>query len=102
MKKLPSYTGVALVTSLFLTASVWAQSTVASKSPVATDSKGLTQERAVLDKYCAGCHNDKVKSGGFSMNGLDLAQIGAHSEIGEKMVRKLRSGMMPPSGMPRP
>ncbi len=56
----------------------------------------------MVDKYCAGCHNDKVKSGGFSLNGLDLAQIGGHAETGEKIVRKLRAGMMPPSGIPRP
>ena len=59
-------------------------------------------ERALLDQYCVPCHNQRLKTGGLMLDQLDLAHVGAHAEIGEKMVRKLRAGMMPPTGMPQP
>jgi len=59
-------------------------------------------ERALLDQYCVSCHNQRLKTGGLMLDQLDLAHLRDHAEIGEKMVRKLRAGMMPPSGMRRP
>lgn len=59
-------------------------------------------ERAVVDKYCSGCHSDKAKAGGLSLEHVDLANVGAHADVLEKVVRKLRSRQMPPDGMPRP
>src|SRR5579863_6912394 len=61
-----------------------------------------TTERAVLDKYCVVCHNAKLKTANLLLDQLDLAHVGDHAEIGEKVVRKLRAGMMPPTGMPQP
>ena len=63
---------------------------------------GQSAQRAVVDQYCVGCHNAKLKTGNLMLDQLDLAHLGDHAEIGEKVVRKLRAGMMPPSGMPRP
>ena len=60
------------------------------------------QDRALLDKYCVGCHNQKTKAGGLTLDTLDLAHPEDHAAIWEKVVRKVRAGMMPPSGMPRP
>ena len=67
-------------------------------------SQGATaaQQRAVIDKYCVGCHNTRVKSGGLALDELDLSQLAAHAETAEKVVLKLRAGMMPPPRMPRP
>jgi hypothetical protein len=48
------------------------------------------------------CHNDRAKTGGVSFDGLDPAQATAHAEIWERALLKLRGGMMPPQGMPRP
>ncbi len=59
-------------------------------------------ERAVLDQYCVTCHNDKLKTANLSLQSLDLASAGDHPEIWEQVIRKLRAGMMPPPGMPRP
>ena len=59
-------------------------------------------ERAVLDQYCVTCHNDKIKTANLSLQNLDLATAGDHPEIWEQVIRKLRAGMMPPPGMPRP
>jgi len=62
----------------------------------------LLSQRAVLDQYCVTCHNQKLKTAGLLLDKLDLAHVGEHAEQWEKVVRKLRAGMMPPSGLPRP
>ena len=62
----------------------------------------FTAQKAVVNKFCIGCHNEKTKSGSLNLVGLDLAKIGQQGELGEKLVTKLRAGMMPPVGMPRP
>ena len=48
------------------------------------------------------CHNDRAKPGGLSLASFDSAQAATHSEVTEKMIRKLRAGMMPPAGAKRP
>ena len=58
--------------------------------------------RPVLDKYCSGCHNEKRRIGGLSLEGLDAANIPADAEVWEKVIRKLRTQSMPPAGLPRP
>src|SRR6187431_1160089 len=58
--------------------------------------------RALIDQYCLGCHNDKVRSGGLALSELDLEAVDQHGEIAEKVVRKLRGGLMPPAGVRRP
>lgn len=62
----------------------------------------VAAERAILDRYCVVCHNTRLKTANLELDKLDLAHLGDHAEIGEKIVRKLRAGMMPPTGMPRP
>ncbi|HEY7188341.1 MAG TPA: DUF1592 domain-containing protein [Vicinamibacterales bacterium] len=59
-------------------------------------------DRALVDQYCLTCHNDRAKTGNLSLTGLDVSQPGDQAEIWEKVVRKVRAGLMPPSGMPRP
>jgi cytochrome c551/c552 len=59
-------------------------------------------EQALVNKYCVTCHNDKLKSGGFSWTKIDLAHPGQSPEELEKVIRKLRAGLMPPVGLPRP
>ena len=58
--------------------------------------------RDVLDTYCVRCHNDKLKTAGLSLQTRDLGTVGQDAEVWEKVVRKLRGGMMPPPGRPRP
>ena len=61
-----------------------------------------SQYAAVLQKYCAGCHNARLRTAGLSIEGLDPANPSSHAEVWEKVVRKLRSRTMPPMRMPRP
>ncbi|MGD0132994.1 MAG: DUF1592 domain-containing protein [Bryobacteraceae bacterium] len=59
-------------------------------------------ERALLDQFCVTCHNDKAKTANFSLQKEDINAVGDHPEVWERVIRKLRAGMMPPPGMPRP
>ncbi len=65
-------------------------------------SAGPSTYRPVLDRYCVSCHNDKLKTGDLSFEGTDLNNVAANAEVWERVVRKLRSGMMPPQGVARP
>jgi mono/diheme cytochrome c family protein len=62
----------------------------------------LSAQRAVFDQYCVTCHNQKLKTAGLQLDKMDLVHVGDQAEAWEKVVRKLRAGMMPPSGLPRP
>jgi hypothetical protein len=77
-------------------------SAVVGFGQVAAAPPSLSSQRAVIDQYCVTCHNQKLKTGGLALDQLDLGRIGETPEIGEEVVRKLRAGMMPPQGMPRP
>ena len=58
--------------------------------------------REILDRYCVTCHNERLRTAGLSLDTLDVARVQDAAEAWEKVVRKLRSGAMPPAGMPRP
>ena len=58
--------------------------------------------RAVLDKYCVTCHNQKLNTAGLALDVLDVTQPNAHADQWERVIRRLRTSTMPPRGMPRP
>src|SRR5262252_1534851 len=58
--------------------------------------------RALLDQYCVVCHNEKAKTAGLMLDKMDVDHPAAGPETWEKVIRKLRGGMMPPQGRPRP
>ena len=57
---------------------------------------------AVLTTYCITCHNDRARTGDLSLEHADLANVPGSAALWEKVIRKVRAGMMPPAGMPRP
>src|SRR6266487_1024772 len=65
-------------------------------------------QRALLDRYCVTCHSQRAKAAGqeparkLTLDDLDLEHVGEHAEAWERVVRKLRAGMMPPAGARRP
>src|SRR5438477_1459479 len=67
-----------------------------AQSPAAPD------QRQFLDKYCATCHNDRLKTGGLSLDKAEVSKPDAQPEVWEKVVRKLRTGVMPPPNMLQP
>jgi mono/diheme cytochrome c family protein len=69
--------------------------------PTAAAGNGASYQ-PVLAKYCINCHDDRRKTGGLSLQHVDLSDAAAHAAVLEKVVKKLRSRAMPPAGMPRP
>jgi len=59
-------------------------------------------ERVTIEKYCVTCHNQRLKTAGLELDTLDPEHVSDAAEQWEKVVRKLRSGAMPPAGRPRP
>ena len=57
---------------------------------------------AVLNRYCVGCHNDRLRTADLSFESLDAVRVAEGAETWEKVIGKLRSGAMPPPGRPRP
>ncbi|WP_428098304.1 DUF1592 domain-containing protein [Candidatus Rariloculus sp.] len=57
---------------------------------------------ATIDRYCLDCHNEIDREAGLVLERIDLADTGANAETFEKMTRKLRGRLMPPTGGPRP
>ena len=56
----------------------------------------------LLQRYCVACHNNQLQTAGVSLQGLDPAHVGDNAELLEKVLRKFKSGQMPPPGLPRP
>jgi hypothetical protein len=67
-----------------------------------TPAADAARQRQLLDQYCVTCHNNRLKTAGLLLDELDVANLGAHAATAEKVVRKLRAGLMPPTGMRRP
>ena len=58
--------------------------------------------RAVLDRYCVACHNERLLTGNLALDDIDVAHVGADTEVWEKVLQKLRTQAMPPPRRPRP
>jgi mono/diheme cytochrome c family protein len=79
----------------------------ASATPVASHAPtdgpmSVEAQTQMVKQYCATCHSDRGKAGGLSLASFDAAQLLDHADVAEKMIRKLRTGMMPPAGARRP
>ena len=69
-------------------------------APTPTPAGAYTNE--LVSDYCSGCHHEGQKSGGVSLETFDATKVTAHPELGERMIKKLRTGLMPPPGAKRP
>ena len=74
----------------------------ASPQPVASAPSSAAEVRALLDRYCVTCHNQRLKTAGLELDRLDPGLVGEHADTWEKVVRRLRTGSMPPAGSRRP
>jgi len=61
-----------------------------------------SQPQAMLTQYCVTCHNQTAKMGGLALDTFDVANVGKDAQVWEKVVRKLRTGVMPPANMAQP
>jgi hypothetical protein len=106
--------GIAVVGAAALSVAVAAQTTTTprrqvnpAKPAAAVSHKTQTPPQTdsqpdVVKQYCVGCHSEKGKAGGLSLVNFDAAHADQNAEIAERMIRKLRAGMMPPPGARRP
>jgi mono/diheme cytochrome c family protein len=76
--------------------------TAAPRPAFTTPVASASEPRALLDQYCVTCHNDRRKTANLSLEASDLTGVGDHPELWEKVVRKLRAGVMPPPEVKRP
>src|SRR5262244_1054250 len=95
-----SWTKVAGVGSALCLALVHMQ----AQTPVApaAQSPAASSQRQFIDRYCVTCHNDRLKTGGLSLERVDVSRPDTQPEVWEKVVHKLRTGVMPPSSMLQP
>ena len=89
------------------------QPSPAASAPAAlpTTVASAADERALLNRYCVSCHNEKAKSGSgpladaarkLTLDNVDTGKVHDHAATWELVVRKMRAGMMPPAGLRRP
>jgi hypothetical protein len=61
-----------------------------------------SEEQAIVNQYCVTCHSERLKTGNLVLEKLNPTQASANAETWERVIRKVRAGMMPPAGAPRP
>ena len=59
-------------------------------------------QRALINQYCVGCHNAKLKTGGLVLDTANVEDMSQNPEVWEKVLHKVRARYMPPKGLPRP
>ena len=74
---------------------------IPQRSP-SPDASTVAPYRAVLNQYCVVCHNEQLRTAGLVLSKMDVANVPEGAEVWEKVIGKLRTGAMPPAGMPRP
>jgi Protein of unknown function (DUF1592)/Protein of unknown function (DUF1588)/Protein of unknown function (DUF1585)/Protein of unknown function (DUF1587)/Protein of unknown function (DUF1595)/Planctomycete cytochrome C len=75
---------------------------IAPIAPIAPLAPVTSVAPSLITKYCISCHNERTRTGGLALDRLDAANPGAHAQIWESVVEKLRAASMPPPGRPRP
>lgn len=100
------FAGLVGVGAVTLTASVYLRAVERPLASLSAKSQNLSAaasaERALLDKYCVTCHNQRAKTGGLTLDNVDVAKVGDNPELWERVVQKLHGNLMPPPGRPRP
>lgn len=86
------------VSGLVLWSFAWGS---AQAAPPSLSASALSS-RDLLNRYCVTCHNERQKTAGLALDRIDLTNIPAGAEVWEKVIGKLRSNAMPPSGTPKP
>ena len=75
-------------------------------APTAVSAAGaraaVPDAQAVVNETCRRCHNDRARVGNLSLDRFDVARASADRPLAEKIIRKVRTGLMPPAGAARP
>jgi hypothetical protein len=75
---------------------------VAGTEAQRADGADTAAYRLLIEDHCAGCHNQKSKTAGVSLEGMDYARVGSNADLWERVLRKVRTGQMPPPKAPHP
>jgi len=75
---------------------------VALIAQVREETRGPEHARKMLDAYCVGCHNARVRTAGIAFDSLTLTTVHENADVWEKALRKLRGRQMPPPGNRQP
>ncbi len=97
-----SRVAVSALAAMILLATQGGLSGAPDQAPAPADPTTVEGQRAFVQTYCANCHNDRVKSGGFSWTELDPSRPHLNAKRAEDVIRKVRAGLMPPAGARRP
>src|SRR5437867_367013 len=95
----------ATIFALFVICCAASLSTVRASVPQTPQGPGQATDaspQAVLDRYCTTCHNQRLRTGGFTLDNVDVTKPCSNSDLWERVIAKLRAGSMPPPGRPRP
>ncbi len=103
----PSITVLAVAASLCFASGILVAQRPAPRPAIATPAAAsnaaqIESSRGLINRYCAGCHGDTAPKAGLSLTKFDVAHPEKNAQAAEKIIRKLRAGMMPPPGSPRP
>ena len=107
MRTILSAAAAAFLSSFFFagqTGSAQGTTPPAAASPAshAAASAEASASQGLVKTYCVTCHNDRNRTGELTLENVDLGDVPKSAELWEKVIRKVRAGMMPPAGMPRP
>ncbi|HEU4689653.1 MAG TPA: DUF1592 domain-containing protein [Vicinamibacterales bacterium] len=91
-----------IVAALWLGAVTWVFPQSPGAPAVRPAAAPPSAHRDVVKTYCVSCHNERLKTAGLALDRLDFDDIAGSAEIWEKVVRKVRAGLMPPAGVRRP
>jgi cytochrome c551/c552 len=91
---------VACVVAVFIVTGVAVAGRQQAPSPAARTA--AAPDAAFVKQYCLTCHNSRTHAGGLALDAVNLLNVDGHAEVWEKVVRKLRTGAMPPDGAPKP
>jgi hypothetical protein len=91
---------VACVVAAFIVTGVAVTGRQQTPSPAARTA--AAPDASFVKQYCLGCHNSRTNAGGLALDALNALNVDGHTEVWEKVVRKLRTGAMPPDGAPKP
>ena len=75
---------------------------LSAQDPKTASLQSASDAQIFVKRYCAGCHSERLRRGGLSLANLDLSNVGPHAPVWEKVVTKMRTGLMPPVGARKP
>ena len=93
---------VIVVATVAMMAAVCGRHGVSAQIAPSPDRASASPPLQLVSTYCVSCHNARAKTGGLTLDDPALGTVAAHADVWEKVIRKLRAGMMPPPGLPQP